>query len=156
MERIKQNEVPAGLFKAMMQVSSYVYQSGLDTRLLELLNTRVSQINGCAYCLDMHTKDATAAGESWQRLISLSAWKDAPYYTDKERAALEFAERLTNVQHEKEPHTLHDKLARHFTKEEIANLTLAVALINSWNRLVKSFGTTAGTYTVGQHSAATV
>lgn len=151
MERIKQNEIPAGLFKAMLQVSAYVTGSGLEAGLLELINTRVSQINGCAYCLDMHTKDAVAAGETWQRLVSLSAWRDAPYYTGKERAVLAYAERLTYIHQEHEEHTLHEGLDVFFSKAEIANLTLAIASINSWNRLVKSFGTVAGTYTVGQH-----
>lgn len=148
MLRINQNEIPEGLFKAMRQVQDYIRNSGIDPLLIELLDTRVSQINSCAYCLDMHSKEAIHKGETLQRLISLSVWRETDYYTPKERAVLAFAERLTNLQEEKESDDLHDELKRYFSNAEIANLSLAVAQINSWNRLVKSFGTIAGTYEV--------
>jgi len=148
MLRINQNEIPEGVFKAMRQVQDYIRNSGIDPLLIELLDTRVSQINGCAYCLDMHSKEAMHRGETLQRLISLSVWRETGYYTPKERAVLDFAERLTNLQEEKESDDLHDELKKYFSNAEIANLSLAVAQINSWNRLVKSFGTIAGTYEV--------
>ncbi len=148
MLRINQNEIPEGLFKVMRQVQDYIRNSGIDPLLIELLDTRVSQINGCAYCLDMHSKEAVHKGETLQRLISLSVWRETGYYTPKERAVLDFAERLTNLQTEIESDDLHDELKKYFSNTEIANLSLAVAQINSWNRLVKSFGTIAGTYKV--------
>jgi len=148
MLRINQNEIPEGLFKAMRQVQDYIRNSGIDPSLIELLEVRVSQINGCAYCLDMHTKEAVHRGETLQRLMSLSVWRETSYYTPLERAVLEFAERLTNIQEEKESDDLHNDLKKYFSNTEIANLSLAIVQINSWNRLVKSFGTIAGTYDV--------
>jgi AhpD family alkylhydroperoxidase len=146
MLRINQNEIPEGLFKAMRQVQNYIRNSGIDPLLIELLEVRVSQINGCAYCLDMHTKEAVHRGETLQRLMSLSVWRETSYYTPREMAVLAFAERLTNIQEEKESDDLHDELKKYFSNTEIANLSLGIAQINSWNRLVKSFGTIAGTY----------
>ncbi|QNL52321.1 carboxymuconolactone decarboxylase family protein [Olivibacter sp. SDN3] len=152
MERISQKEMPNGLYQAMRGVQSYIERSGLDPLLVKLVFMRVSQLNGCAYCLDMHSKDATAAGETLQRLVSLPAWRETNYYSGAERAALAFAERLTDVQDDRNPDDIHDELLNFFSKEEIANLTLAVAQINSWNRLVKSFGTIAGSYKIsGNH-----
>ena len=149
MERIHHNELPEGLYAAMGHVQNYIDKCGLDILLLELMRTRVSQINGCAYCLDMHSKDAIYAGETVQRLISVSAWREAPYYSDQERAVLEFAERLTRMPEEEHNDDIHDKLEKHFSKHEIAFLTLAVAHINSWNRLTKSFGPVPGNYKAG-------
>lgn len=148
MERIKNNELPQGLMAAMHHVETYLENTGLDHLLLELMRLRVSQINGCAYCLDMHSKEALHAGESFQRLISVSAWREAPYYTPKERAVLEFAELLTYMKADVEADEIHEVLLRHFSKQEIANLTLAIAQINSWNRIVKSTGAVAGNYQV--------
>jgi alkylhydroperoxidase AhpD family core domain len=148
MLRISQNEIPEGLFKAMRQIKDYLRSSGIDPLFIDLLDVRVSQINGCAYCLDMHSKEAVHKGETLQRLISLPVWRETDYYTPKEKAVLAFAERLTNLQDEKESDDLHDELKKHFSNADIANLSLAVAQINSWNRLVKSFGTIAGTYEV--------
>lgn len=148
MERIKYSELPAGLYEAMSHVQNYVDGCGLDVILLELMRTRVSQLNGCAYCLDMHSKEAIHAGESIQRLISVSVWREVPYYSEKEQAVLEFAERLTRMADNDHNEDIHDKLSAHFSKQEIANLTLAVAQINSWNRWVKSFGPTPGNYKV--------
>lgn len=148
MERIKNNELPQGLMAAMHHVEAYLDQSGLDHLLLELMRLRVSQINGCAYCLDMHSKEALHAGETFQRLISISAWREAPYYTPKERAVLEFAELLTYMKADVEADEIHEVLLGHFNKQEIANLTLAIAQINSWNRIVKSTGAVAGNYQV--------
>lgn len=148
--RITNADLPAGLIDAMRHVQQYIDAAGMDRRLLELMRTRVSQINGCAYCLDMHHKEALHAGETVQRLISVAAWREAPYYTPKERAVLAFAERLTFVSEEKHAEDLHEELLEHFTKPEIALLSLAVTQINSWNRLMCSFGTLAGNYKVGQ------
>lgn len=148
MERISHNELPDGLIQAMLHVQSYVDKSGLDPLLLELMRMRVSQINSCAYCLDMHHKLALHHGETIQRLVSVSAWREAPYYSEKEQAVLEFAERLTNLPEEKHTANLHERLLKHFTKSEIALLSLAVTQINSWNRLMASFGTVAGNFKV--------
>jgi len=148
MERISYNEMPAGIYESMLQVQKFIDSSNLDFKLLELMRTRVSQINGCAYCLDMHYKEAIHAGEDHLRLISVSAWREAPYYSEKEQAVLAFAERLTRMPEEESNEDIHDELIEHFTKEEIAILTLAVAQINSWNRLVKSFGPVPGKYKV--------
>jgi AhpD family alkylhydroperoxidase len=154
MERITYKEVPNGFLTPLLKVQEYVDHSGLDRLLLHLLRMRVSQINGCAYCLDMHFKEGIHDGDTAQRLVSVSVWREVSYYTAKEKAALEFAERLTNMSTEKERDDIHDALSKHFSKHEIAYLTLAVTQINSWNRLVFSFGTEAGTYQVASKVAA--
>lgn len=146
MERIQNNEIPAGLYQVLLQVQGYVDKSGLDPVLLKLIQMRVSQINNCAYCIDMHFKEATHAGETPLRLISLVAWRETPYYSPKEQAVLEFAEILTKMPADQHSDHVHDELSKYFTKAEIACLTLAVIAINSWNRLTRSFGTTPGNY----------
>jgi len=132
----------------MLNVQQYVDNAGLDHRLLGLLRMRVSQINSCAYCLDMHYKEGIEAGESALRLISVSAWREAPYYSPKEQAVLAFAEHLTKMPDDESSEGLHDELLKYFSKPEIAYLTLAIVQINSWNRIVRSFGTVAGNYQV--------
>lgn len=149
MEKIAYNELPTGLMPAMFQLQQYVDHSGLDHQLLELMRFRVSLINNCAFCLDMHFKEAVAAGETPLRLFSLSAWRETPYYTPKEQAVLEFAETLTKMPADVHTEHLHDDLLQYFNKAEIAHLTLAIAMINSWNRLTRSFGTVPGNYKVG-------
>jgi AhpD family alkylhydroperoxidase len=149
MERISFGEYPDGLIQAMRTVQTYIDNSGLDPLLLELMCTRVSQINGCAYCLDMHYKDAVLAGEQPLRLISLPAWRETPYYSPAERAVLAFAERLTRMPEGDSGEGMHDALLEHFSKQQIAILSLAIAQINSWNRLMKSFNPVAGNYVAG-------
>lgn len=146
MERISQRDLPNGLMQSMLQVQNYIDNSGLDFKLLELIRMRVSQINSCAYCLDMHYKEGVAAGETPLRLVSVSAWRETPYYSLKEQAALAFAEVLTRLPEEQHSDAIHDELEKHFTKDEIANLTIAIAQINSWNRITRSFGTVPGNY----------
>ena len=148
MERISFRDVPAGIVESVTGVQQYVDKCGLDRRLLELLRFRVSQINSCAYCLDMHYKEAIHAGEEPLRLISVSAWRETPYYSLAEQAALAFAETLTHLPAEEHSDDIHKELSKYFSKAEIANLTLAIITINMWNRLVRSFGTTPGKYKV--------
>jgi AhpD family alkylhydroperoxidase len=121
---------------------------------MELMRIRVSQINSCAYCLDMHYKEAIHAGENPIRLISVSAWRETPYYTPQEQAALAFAEHLTHMPAEENSDHIHDELKKYFTPEEIANITMTVIQINSWNRLVRSFGPTPGNYKVPETKVA--
>lgn len=149
-ERISFNELPEGLYEAMKKVQNYIDNCGLDLKLLELMRMRVSQINSCAYCLDMHFKEGIHAGETALRLISVSAWRETPYYSPKEQAVLEFAEKLTHMPMEEHSHDIHAKLEEHFSKDQIANLTLAIVQINSWNRIVRSFGFIPGNYKVPQ------
>lgn len=148
MERISQTEIPKGMYQVLMQVQEYIDSSELDTRLLELVRMRVSQINSCAYCLDMHFKEGIEAGETPLRLISVSAWRETPYYSPIEQAVLEFAEILTRLPDETHSEHIHDELLKHFSKAEIALLTLAIVQINSWNRITRSFGTVPGNYKV--------
>jgi AhpD family alkylhydroperoxidase len=130
----------------MYQMEAYLRHSGLEASLMELMKMRASQLNGCAYCLDMHSKDARAAGETEQRLYGLNAWRETPYYTDRERAALAWTEALTNIQDGHAPDEVFEEVKRHFTDEEIANLTLAINQINAWNRISISFRAVPGTY----------
>ena len=149
--RIAFSEVPEGIIKSMMAIEKYLATTGLEVLLLELLRLRASQINGCSYCIDMHYKEALAAGDVALRLYSLSAWRETPYYNERERVALAFTEALTNVSKDGVSDALYQAVAKVFTQEEIANLTMAVAQINSWNRLVASFRFTPGQYTAGSH-----
>ena len=151
MERISNKELPHGFLTPLLKVQEYVDNAGLDRSLLELIRMRVSQINSCAYCLDMHFKEGIHAGETALRLISVSAWKEAPYYySPKEQAALAFAEHLTELPDEHGSAEIHDELLKYFNKQEIAFLTLAIVQINSWNRIVRSFGPVAGNYQVAK------
>ena len=144
--RIKVASANQGAYKAMLGLETYLGQCGLDKKLLDLIRLRVSQINGCAYCLDMHWKDLRAAGETEQRLYGLGAWRESPYYTDRERAALAWAEAVTLVTEGRVPDEVFEEAHRHFNDEELANLTLAVVAINGWNRLNIAFRTVPGTY----------
>ena len=132
--------------RAMRQLEAFVREGGLESSLLELMKIRASQINGCAYCLDMHTKDARAAGETEQRLYALSAWHDAPFYSDRERAALAWTEALTLVSENHVPDELYAYAKTQFTDEELVQLTMGIIAINGWNRLAMAMRSVPGTY----------
>lgn len=149
--RIPFVDVPKDLMAVMMHVEHYVNSCGLNVRLLELLRLRTSQINGCAYCIDMHYKEALAAGEAALRLYSLSVWRDTDFYDAKEQAALAWCEAITLIHDNSLIDDLFAALQRHFNDIEIARLTFAIAQINSWTRLAKSFGFPVGRYQVGGH-----
>lgn len=123
-----------------------VNQSGLEASLRELVKLRASQMNGCAYCIDMHTKDARAAGESEQRLYALNAWRETPFYTDRERAALEWTETITNIADGHAPDDVFFRVRQYFNEGELVNLTLAIVAINGWNRLAIGFRAVPGSY----------
>lgn len=123
----------------MRALEIHVRQSGLDHRLLELVKTRASQLNGCAYCLDMHSRDARKGGETEQRLYVLSAWEESPAFTDRERAALRWTECLTRLPSEGAPDDVYAALEAQFSQPEIANLTVLIGMINLWNRLGVGF-----------------
>ena len=143
--RIDYQRVSPKAVQAMMGLQNYVNGSGLEHSLLELVKMRASQINGCAYCLDMHSKDARAAGETEQRLYLLDAWREAPMYSARERAALEWTEAVTRIT-EGVPDEVYRLVREHFSEAELANLTLAVVAINGWNRLNVAFRVEAGSY----------
>ena len=144
--RLDYNKIAPGAVRAMYTVHKYVEESGLEHSLLELLKTRASQINGCAFCIDMHTKDARALGETEQRLYALSAWREAPFFTDRERAALAWTEAVTLVSETHVPDEVFAEARAHFTEAELVNLTMAIIDINGWNRLSIAFRKEAGTY----------
>jgi AhpD family alkylhydroperoxidase len=133
-------------YQAMSALESYVRLSGLEHSLLELVKTRASQINGCAFCLDMHTKDARAGGETEQRLYALSAWQETPFFTDRERAALTWTEAVTRVADTHVPDDVFELVREQFTEKELADLTLAIVTINGWNRLAIAFRKVPGSY----------
>jgi len=139
--------------QALTALEQHVRKSGLDTKLLELVRMRASQLNGCAYCLDMHSKDARAEGETEQRLYGLSAWREAPYYTDRERAALEWTEAVTLISRDQVPDEVYERVRRQFSEDELVNLTFAVIAINSWNRLAIALRAVPGTYQREQRAA---
>ena len=133
-------------YQAMVALQAYTNSCGLDAPMMELVKLRASQINGCAYCLDMHTKDARAAGETEQRLYLLDAWREAPFYSDRERAALEWTEALTKITEGHVPDAVYASVKPHFSDEELANLSLAIVTINGWNRLAIAFRAEPGHY----------
>lgn len=137
--------ITSGLGRAMLNFSNEV-QSKLERPLFELVKIRASQINGCAYCIDMHTKDARLAGETEQRIYALNAWRETPFFSERERAALEWTEAVTRVADTHVPDDVHKRVAAQFTEEELVALTMGVIVINSWNRLAVSFRAPAGTY----------
>ncbi len=148
-QRIIWVQQSAGGFKAMLGLQGHVNNSGLEHSLLELVKMRVSQINGCAYCLDMHFKDATAAGETAQRLYLLDAWREVTFYSERERAALEWAESLTLVRDSHVPEDIYESVRRHFSEQELINLSLAIVAVNGWNRLQIAFRAETGSYQPG-------
>jgi len=144
--RINYVQVAPDAFKAMRGLEEYVASSGLEKSLYELVKTRASQINGCAFCLDMHTKDARKAGETEQRLYALSAWRETPFYTERERAALEWTEALTLISDTDVPDALYENVRKQFSESEMVALSMAIIAINGWNRLAISFRTVPGSY----------
>jgi AhpD family alkylhydroperoxidase len=139
--------------RSLFSLGSYLSKSPVEQSLLDLLSFRVSQINGCAYCLDMHSKDLRAHGETEQRLYMLDAWREAPMYTDRERAALAWAEAVTKLEKNNVPDDVYEQALAQFSEEELVDLTMAINGINSWNRLNIAFRTPAGDYVPGQHAA---
>lgn len=134
---------PQGI-AAYRQLQAYVDRCGLDHRLMELVKTRASQLNGCAYCIDMHTKDARAGGETEQRLYALSAWRETPFFSERERAALAWTEAITLISHGSVPDALYEEARRHFSEKELVDLTLGLIAINGWNRLTVASRTEPG------------
>jgi AhpD family alkylhydroperoxidase len=137
--------INSGLGRAMLNLSNEV-QAKLERPLFELVKIRASQINGCAYCIDMHTKDARLAGETEQRIYALNAWRETPFFSERERAALEWTEAVTRVADTHVPDDIHARVSARFEEDELVALTFAVIVINSWNRLAVSFRAPAGTY----------
>src|SRR5262245_56953313 len=144
--RIDYLRVGRGPVEAMLGLEKYLHQSGLEPSFLNLIRLRASQINGCAYCIDMHWKDLRAAGEKEQRLYGLDAWKESPYYTDRVRAALAWTEAVTDIRNGHVPDAVYQEVRRHFQEKELADLSLAITAINSWNRLNIAARTVPGTY----------
>jgi AhpD family alkylhydroperoxidase len=129
------NYAVSGVYEAMDAVDKYLEGASLDAALLHLVRLRASQLNGCAYCIDMHWKDLRVLGEDEQRLYSLDAWRECPYYSERERAALEWTEAITRIRTTHASDAIYDGVRQHFSERELADLTLAIAQINSWNRL---------------------
>jgi AhpD family alkylhydroperoxidase len=152
--RIEVGKVSPKAMQAMFGLQSYADTSGLEPPLLELVKMRASQINGCAYCLDMHSQDARAAGETEQRLYLLDAWREAPFYSDRERAALAWTEALTLVTEGHVPDEVFEQASAQFTEQELVSLSMAVVAINSWNRLSIGFRAEPGHYRPGMYKAA--
>ena len=150
-ERINYAKVTPEGYRAMSGLERYVRGSGLEPSLLELIKLRASQINGCAYCVDMHWKDARARGESEQRLYGLMAWRESPYYTERERAALAWTEAVTLIADSHVPDDLYEEVRQYFNETELVNLTFALVAINGWNRLAISFRTEPGSYQPSRH-----
>jgi AhpD family alkylhydroperoxidase len=146
MERIAYEKTDPNSVKAMLGLETYVSDCGLEAALLELVRLRASQINGCAYCLDMHTKDARARGETEQRLYLLQAWTEAPFYSDRERAALAWTEAVTRISETHAPDAVYKEARKHFTEAELVALTMAIITINGWNRLAIAFRSMPGDY----------
>ncbi len=141
---IKYSRVAPEGFKALLGLENYVKQCGLEVSLLELVRIRASQINGCGYCIDIHTKDARAEGETEQRLYCLSAWQETPLYSDRERAALAWTEAVTKISESQVPDEVYDNAMAYFSEKELVDLTMEVVAINGFNRLAISFNTPVG------------
>ena len=153
-QRINAAEIGQGALKAVLGISAYLAKSSIEKNLLALVEYRVSQINGCAYCLDMHSKDLRHGGETEQRIYTIAAWRETDLFTNRERAALAWAESVTLLEQGHVPDEAYEAVRKEFSEEELVDLTLAVATINSWNRLNIAFRTTAGSYQPGQWATA--
>jgi AhpD family alkylhydroperoxidase len=145
-----------GGYQAMLGLEKYLAQCGLEEDLLHLVKLRASQINGCSFCLDMHWKDLRALGENEQRLYSLDAWRECPYYTERERAALAWTEAVTLITNGHAPDAVYEQAREHLSEKEISDLTFAIATINAWNRIAISNRTIPGSYQPAKHEAVTV
>jgi AhpD family alkylhydroperoxidase len=144
--RLDYAHVAPGAVRAQFGLEQYVRDSGLEHSLLHLVKMRASHMNGCAYCVDMHSKDARAAGETEQRLYAVPVWRETPFFTPRERAALAWTETVTDVSRTGVPDEAYEEVRRHFDEAEVVNLTLAVVAINGWNRLAISFRAPVGSY----------
>lgn len=142
---------PEGIH-AVLNLEKVIRASGLEPALLDLVKTRSSQLNGCAYCIDMHTKDARAAGETEQRLYALSAWRETPFFSSRERAALSWTEAITNIQQGHAADAVYEEVRREFSEAELVRLTLAITQINTWNRIAIAFRAEPGTYQPQKHA----
>lgn len=149
-QRIKFTETGKEAMSSLYPLNKYLARSSVERHLLDLIYFRVSQINGCAFCLDMHSKDLRAMGESEQRLYLLSAWREAPFYSNRERAALAWAEALTKPESGLMPDEIYEEARKNFSEKELVDLTLAVTTINTYNRINIAFGADVGSYKVGQ------
>jgi AhpD family alkylhydroperoxidase len=145
-QRLSHQQVAPGAIAAMRTLERYLSSSGLEHSLLHLVKLRASQINGCAYCVDMHTKDARAEGETEQRLYAVAVWRDAPFFTERERAALAWTDALTRVSEGGVSDELYRSLRKHFSEKELVDITMAVVAINGWNRLNVAFQPPVGGY----------
>jgi len=145
-QRIEYGKFAPEINRSLYAIERYLHDSGLDVKLLHMIKLRASQINGCAFCIDMHWKDARAAGESEQRLYGLDAWRESPYYTDRERAAFEWTESVTLISQTHAPDDVFERLRAQFSEKEIVDLTHAIAMINLWNRLAIPFRAVPGLY----------
>jgi AhpD family alkylhydroperoxidase len=143
--RIDYQKVP-GAYSAVIGIEKYLHNCSIEEKLIHLIKLRTSQINGCAYCIDMHWKDLRSIGETEQRLYGLDAWQESPYYSDRERAALRWTEAVTNIRDGHVPDEIFQDVRLHFSDQELADLTLAIATINLWNRLAIAARTVPGTY----------
>jgi AhpD family alkylhydroperoxidase len=145
--RMSYAKAAPGAMKAMNALESYIDDCDLEPGLQDLVKLRASQINGCAYCVDMHSLDARANGETEQRLYAVSVWQDTPFFTERERAALLWTEKVTLVSVDRVPDEVYEEVRRHFSDEELVNLTMVINTINAWNRLSISFRAVPGRYT---------
>lgn len=147
--RISYQETPKGVYETMLNTEKYLREnSGISHVLIHLIKIRASQINGCGYCLDMHHKDALKAGESFERLYLLPAWEESPCYSEEEKAVLHFTDVLTGISgaSAKKVEEAYERMAKHFSKAQTANIVLAICQINSWNRIAITFGNIPGSY----------
>lgn len=144
--RLNIGQLASGAYQALFSLEAYIASCGLEPNLKHLLKLRASQLNGCAFCIDMHWKDARALGEAEQRLYGLDAWEESPYYTDRERAAIAWVEAVTNLHDGHVPDSAFEQVRAHFSEKEVADLTVLAAAINAWNRLAIASRATAGGY----------
>lgn len=151
--RMNYAKAAPGVMRAMNGLETYLANCGLEPALKELVKLRASQINGCTYCVDMHSLDARALGETEQRLYALPVWQETPFFSERERAALLWTENLTLIALDHAPDAVYEQVRPHFTDEELANLTLAIATINAWNRFGIGFRAVPGRYTPTKHRA---
>ncbi len=152
MERIGFNQLPKGMVEKLMAVENYIKETSLDLQLLELMRLRVAQINSCAYCIDMHYKELKHTGETELRMSTLGVWKETSFFTPKEKAVLQFAEKLTTISQNDIADDVFEPLTSFFSTEEICHLTLAVAQINTWTRITATIKMEAGHYEVNQYA----